>query len=51
MTEGHRLQRIGWTVRDPVRLRRAIVVLMPTQGQAVSDIAHLLACSREHVRG
>jgi hypothetical protein len=40
MTEGQRLQRIGRTARDPVKLRRAIVVLMSAQGQAVPDIAH-----------
>jgi transposase len=51
MTEGQRLQRIGRTARDPVRLRRAIVVLMSAQGQAVPDIAHLLDCSQEYVRG
>jgi hypothetical protein len=39
MTEGQRLQRIGRTARDPVKLRRAIVVLMSAQGQAVPDIA------------
>jgi hypothetical protein len=39
MTEGQRLQRIGRRARDPVRLRRAIVVLMPAQGQTVPDIA------------
>ena len=51
MTEGQRLQRIGRTARDPVKLRRAIVVLMSAQGQAVPDIAHLLDCSQEYVRG
>jgi transposase len=51
MTEGRRLQQIGRTARDPVRLRRAIVVLMSAQGQAVPDIAHLLDCSQEYVRG
>ena len=51
MAEGQRLQRIGRTARDPVRLRRAIVVLMSAQGQAVPDIAHLLDCSPEYVRG
>ena len=51
MTEGQRLQRIGRTARDPVRLRRAIVVLMSAQGQPVPDIAHLLDCSQEYVRG
>jgi transposase len=50
MAEGRRLQRIGRTARDPVRLRRAIVVLMSAQGQSVPDIAHLLACSPEYVR-
>jgi transposase len=51
MTEGRRLQRIGRTAKDPVNLRRAIVVLMSAQGQAVPDIAHLLDCSPEYVRG
>jgi len=51
MTEGRRLQRIGRTARDPVRLRRAIVVLMPAQGQSVPDVAHLLDCSQQYVRG
>jgi transposase len=51
MTEGRRLQRIGRTAKDPVRLRRAIVVLMSAQGQSAPDIAHLLDCSVEYVRG
>jgi transposase len=51
MTEGRRLQRIGRTAKDPVKLRRAIVVLMSAQGQSVPDIAHLLDCSPEYVRG
>jgi transposase len=51
MSEGRRLQRIGRTARDPVKLRRAIVVLMSAQGQGVPDIAHLLDCSPEYVRG
>ena len=51
MTEGRRLQRIGHTVKDPVKLRRAIVVLMSAQGQSAPDIAHLLDCSVEYVRG
>jgi transposase len=50
MTEGRRLQRIGRTAKDPVKLRRAIVVLMSAQGQSVPDIAHLLDCSQEYVR-
>jgi hypothetical protein len=32
--EGQRLQRIGRTAKDPVKLRRAIVVLMSAQGQS-----------------
>jgi len=51
MTEGRRLQRIGRTAKDPVRLRRTIAVLMSAQGQSVPDIAHLLACSSGSVRG
>ena len=51
MTEGQRLQRIGRTAKDPVRLRRAIVVLMSAQGRACPDIAHLLDCSQGYVRG
>jgi len=50
MAEGRRLQRIGRTARDPVKLRRAIVVLMSAQGQSAPDIAHLLDCSPEYVR-
>jgi Winged helix-turn helix len=50
MAEGQRLQRIGRTAKDPVKLRRAIVVLMSAQGQSVPDIAHLLVCSPEYVR-
>jgi transposase len=37
--------------KDPVKLRQAIVVLMSAQGQSVPDIAHLLDCSQEYVRG
>src|SRR5262245_22909738 len=48
--EGRRLQRIGRTAKDPVRLRRAIVVLMSAQRQAAPDIAQLLDCSPEYVR-
>ena len=51
MAEGRRLQRIGRTAKDPVKLRRAIVVLMSAQRQAAPDIAHLLGCSPEYVRG
>jgi transposase len=51
VAEGRRLQRIGRTAKDPVKLRRAIVVLMSAQGQSVPDIARLLDCSAEYVRG
>src|SRR6516164_2320985 len=50
MAEGRRLQRIGRTAKDPVKLRRAIVVLMSAQGQSGPDIAQLLDCSPEYVR-
>lgn len=33
MVEGQRLQKITRTAKDPVKLRRAIVVLMSAQGQ------------------
>ncbi|MGH8881945.1 MAG: IS630 family transposase, partial [Stackebrandtia sp.] len=51
MAEGRRLQRIGRTAKDPVRLRRAIVVLMSAQGQPAPDIAYLLKVSEDYVRG
>ncbi|MER5220433.1 hypothetical protein [Streptomyces flaveus] len=37
MEEGRRPQRISLTAKDPVRLCRAIVVLMSAPGQAVKD--------------
>src|SRR3954447_8634550 len=51
MAEGQKLQRIGRTARDPVKLRRSIVVLMSAQGQPAADIAHLLKASPDYVRG
>ena len=45
VAEGRRLQRIGRTAKDPVKLRRAIVVLMSAQGQPAADIAHLMKVS------
>ncbi|WP_307871857.1 helix-turn-helix domain-containing protein [Micromonospora sp. U21] len=48
MLEGQRLQRITRTAKDPVKLRRAIV--MSAQGQPAPDIAHLLAASEDYVR-
>lgn len=50
MPEGQRLQRIGRTAKDPVKLRRSIVVLMSAQGQPAADIAHLLRVSADYVR-
>ncbi len=50
MVEGQRLQRITRTAKDPVKLRRAIVVLMSAQGQPAPDIAHLLKASEDYVR-
>ncbi|MEU3454835.1 helix-turn-helix domain-containing protein [Micromonospora sp. NPDC006766] len=50
MVEGQRLQRITRTAKDPVKLRRAIVVLMSVQGQPTPDIAHLLKSSEDYVR-
>jgi hypothetical protein len=46
MAEGRRLQRIGRTAKDPVKLRRSIVVLMSAQGQPAADIAHLMRVTR-----
>jgi transposase len=50
MEEGRKLQRITRTAKDPVRLRRAIVVLMSGQGQAVRDITSLMQVSADYVR-
>lgn len=51
MAEGQRLQRIGRTAKDPVKLRRSIVVLMSAQGQPAADIAHLMRVTADYVRG
>ena len=50
MEEGRRLHRISRTAKDPVRLRRAIVVMMSAQGQSVPDIASLMQVSADYVR-
>ncbi|MGW1682870.1 helix-turn-helix domain-containing protein [Saccharopolyspora sp. NPDC002376] len=50
MAEGQRLQRISRTSKDPVRLRRAIVVWASAQGRSVPDIAHLLDHIADYVR-
>jgi transposase len=48
--EGRKLQRITRRSKDPVRLRRAIVVLMSGQGQSVPDVTALLQVSADYVR-
>ncbi|MFF7438064.1 IS630 family transposase [Streptomyces sp. NPDC008122] len=50
MDEGRRLQRISRTAKDPVKLRRAIVVLMSAQGQSVKDITTLMQVGEDYVR-
>ncbi len=50
MDEGRKLQRITRTSKDPVRMRRAIVVMMSGQGQTVRDITSLLQISEDYVR-
>ena len=42
MEEGRRLQRITRTAKDPVRLRRAIVVLISAQGRPVPNVTSLM---------
>ena len=50
MAEGQKLQRITRTAKDPVKLRRAIVVLVSGQGRAVSDIVDLSQVDDGYVR-
>jgi transposase len=50
MAQGQRLQRITRTAKDPVKLRRAIVVLMSAQGQCVNAIVGLLRVDEGYVR-
>ena len=50
MQEGQKVQRISRTAKDPIKLRRAIVVLMSGQGQCVSDIVGLLHVDEGYVR-
>jgi transposase len=50
MDEGRKLQRITRTAKDPVRMRRALVVMMSGQGQTVRDITSLLQVSADYVR-
>jgi transposase len=48
--QGQRLQKITRTAKNPVKLRRAIVVLMSAQGQPAPDIAYLLKATGDYVR-
>lgn len=48
--EGQKLVGITRTAKDPIKLRRAIVVLMSAQGQAVADIVSLLRCDDGYAR-
>ncbi|WP_455754855.1 IS630 family transposase [Streptomyces mirabilis] len=50
MEEGRKLQRISRSAKDPVKLRRAIVVLMSAQGQTVKDITMLMQVGEDYVR-
>ncbi|MFI0212334.1 helix-turn-helix domain-containing protein [Streptomyces diastaticus] len=50
MEEGRKLQRISRTAKDPVRLRRAVVVLMSAQGQTAKDIRTLMQVGEDYVR-
>jgi hypothetical protein len=50
MEDGRKLARISRTARNPVKLRRAIVVLMSGQGQKVRDITSFMQVSDSCVR-
>jgi Winged helix-turn helix len=50
MEEGRKLQRITRTAKDPIKLRRAIVVMRSGQGQSVRDITSLLQVSDDYGR-
>ncbi|SDO96939.1 helix-turn-helix domain-containing protein, partial [Lentzea jiangxiensis] len=50
MEDGRKLARISRTAKNPVKLRRAIVVLMSSQGQTVRDITSLMQVSADYVR-
>ncbi|MER6145922.1 helix-turn-helix domain-containing protein [Streptomyces sparsogenes] len=49
MEEGRKLQRISRSAK-PVKLRRAIMVLMSAQGQTVKDITTLMQVGEDYVR-
>jgi hypothetical protein len=48
--EGRRLQKIAKTSKQPVRMRRAIVVMASAQRQPVSLISRLMQVSEGYVR-
>jgi transposase len=48
--EGQRLQRIARTSRQPIRLRRAAIVLASAAGRPVPDLAELFQTSQGYVR-
>lgn len=48
--EGQKLTRITRRSNDPIRLRRAAVVLASAQGRPVRDICMLFQCSESYVR-
>ncbi|WP_433662598.1 helix-turn-helix domain-containing protein [Nocardia sp. CA-128927] len=48
--EGRRLQKITKTSRQPIRVRRAIVVMASAQRQPVPAIARLMQVSEAYVR-
>ena len=50
MEEGRKLARITRTAQGPGRLRRAIVVMMSGQGQAVRDVTSLQQVGEDYVR-
>ncbi|MEU7885604.1 helix-turn-helix domain-containing protein [Microbispora bryophytorum] len=49
MEEGRKPQRITRSAKDPIKLRRAIVVMMSGQGQSVPDVTSLMQVS-DYVR-
>jgi hypothetical protein len=50
MDEGLKLAQITPTVKDPIKLRRAIVVLMSGPSHAVRDITPLMQIGENYVR-
>jgi transposase len=50
MDEGRKLQKITRSAKNPIRLRRAMVVMMSGQGQTVRDITSLLQVGEDYVR-